>query len=544
LGRKHLAVAVAALCTLLAACGGGGGGGGGGAAPPFGGSATPLTWTPGSYLSANTFKNFCQSPRSGVDQEGAAFPDRPGSLLQELFWLRSWTNETYLWNTEVADRDPAGFSERLAYFDVLKTTAITSSGAPRDQFHFTQPTAEFIAQRNSAPVSTYGARLRVIAASPPRDVRVLYTEPSSPASQGVGGAVNLVRGTRILAVDGIDVVNGSNTTALNAGLFPATAGETHTFTVQDPGASGTRTITLQSVNLASLAVNRIRTIPAAGGPVGYMLLNTFNTFASEQQIANAINSLKASGVRDLVVDLRYNGGGLLAVASQLGFQVAGASRTTGRAFERLRFNAAAGSTNPVTGGANPPTPFYSTGLGFSLSDGAPLSSLNFGRVYVLATSSTCSASESVINGLRGIGVEVVLIGSTTCGKPFGFYATDNCGVTYFTIQFQGVNELGFGDYADGFAAANSSAPFAVRIPGCAVADDLSRDLGDPQEAMLASALQFRINGACPAPSAAALAEARPQAAGDAIRQSDLTPAQQMLEFSRDLRMPTDRSVRR
>ena len=58
-----------------------------------------------------------------------------------------------------------------------------------------------------------------------------------------------------------------------------------------------------------------------------------------------------------------------------------------------------------------------------------------------------------MNGLRGVGVEVIQIGSTTCGKPYGFYPTDNCGTTYFTIQFKGVNDAGFGDYSDGFSPA-------------------------------------------------------------------------------------------
>ena len=48
-------------------------------------------------------------------------------------------------------------------------------------------------------------------------------------------------------------------------------------------------------------------------------------------------------------------------------------------------------------------------------------------------------------------MQVVQIGATTCGKPYGFYPTDNCGTTYFTIQFRGVNAAGFGDYPDGFS---------------------------------------------------------------------------------------------
>jgi hypothetical protein len=154
---------------------------------------------------------------------------------------------------------------------------------------------------------------------------------------------------------------------------------------------------------------------------------------------------------------------------------------------------------------NQPFPFVDIGVGFTVPENTPLPTLTLPRVFILTTDRTCSASESVINGLRGVDVEVVLIGSKTCGKPFGFYPTDNCGETYYTIQFQGVNDKNFGDYADGFIANNSNEPFGVRAPGCAVNDDLTREFGDPAEAMLATALQFRATGACPSPPPASVA---------------------------------------
>jgi hypothetical protein len=119
---------------------------------------------------------------------------------------------------------------------------------------------------------------------------------------------------------------------------------------------------------------------------------------------------------------------------------------------------------------------------------------------VLTGPNTCSASESIINSLRGVDVEVIQIGSTTCGKPYGFYATDNCGTTYFTIQFKGENNKGFGDYTDGFTAPNQPDPKGTVVPGCSVADDFTHALGDPAEGRLAAALAYRENPTCPAPS--------------------------------------------
>ena len=350
--------------------------------------------------------------------------------------------------------------------------------------------------------SGYGVSIVAFSNSPPRDYRVRYTEPNSPASEVVSGQANFVRGSRILTVDGVDLVNGGATQAeidtLNDGLFPATAGETHTFEVQDPGAATTRTFTITSADVAPQPVNRTEVIDTPTGKVGYILFNTFSPFSSEADIANAITLMSDEGVSDLVLDLRYNGGGLLAVAGQLGYMIAGPTRTNGKTFELLQFNSNAGNRNPVTGEINDPIPFINTGVGFSLANGTPLDDLDLNRVYILSTGGTCSASEAVINGLRGIDVEIVLIGAVTCGKPYGFYPTDNCGETYYTIQFRGVNDKGFGDYSDGFVPDNSTFGFGERVSGCVVPDDFSKELGDPTEGLLAAALDYRENGTCPA----------------------------------------------
>jgi hypothetical protein len=145
-------------------------------------------------------------------------------------------------------------------------------------------------------------------------------------------------------------------------------------------------------------------------------------------------------------------------------------------------------------------PFHDTAQGFTLPNGQALPTLDLPRVFVLTGSRTCSASEAIMNGLRGVDVEVIQIGSTTCGKPYGFYPTDNCGTTYFTVQFRGVNEKDFGDYTDGFSPANTSANVGTVVPGCSVADDFSKPLGDPTEVRLATALRYRDGQACPAAS--------------------------------------------
>ena len=482
---------------ILSACGGGGSSNGPFIPPPGGGGggSSPPTWTQGVFQDEALFKNRCEAPRSGSSPHtGNAYPDVAGSTLEENHWLRSWSNRTYLWYSEITDQDPAGFDDPLDYFDELKTFRDTASGAPVDKFHFTVPTDEYEERVNSGSSSGYGARFRLIQSSPPRDVRVAYVEAGSPAA-----SANLLRGTEILEIDGVDVINGTDVDTLNAGLFPATDGETHTFVVRDVGATNTRTVSITSASVTSNPVltESIINLPS-GDRVGYVLFNTFGTSIAEEQLFNTFTNLQTQNLDELVLDLRYNGGGFLDISSELAFMIAGPTATQNKIYETLVFNDKYPNTNPVNGNALTPTPFHSTGQGFSVASGTPLPSLSLPRVFVLSTAGTCSASESLVNSLLGIDVEVVLIGSTTCGKPYGFYATDNCGTTYFTIQFRGENDKGFGDYSDGFSPDNGGTITGESVTGCEVPDDFSKQLGDETEAMLSTAISYIENGSCPA----------------------------------------------
>jgi carboxyl-terminal processing protease len=264
--------------------------------------------------------------------------------------------------------------------------------------------------------------------------------------------------------------------------------------VRDLGASTPRTFTMQSANVTLTPVQNVATITTASGPVGYMLFND-HIATAESALIDAVNTLRAASITDLVLDIRYNGGGFLDIANQLAFMIAGNGPTAGRAFEQIVFNPKHQTLAPF--------PFHSTTQGFSVPSGQPLPALNLPRVFVLTGSGTCSASESIINSLRGVGTEVIQIGSTTCGKPYGFFPQDNCGTTYFSIQFKGVNAVGFGDYTDGFSPSNTAGVAGTPVPGCSVADDLTHALGDPAEGRLAAALGYRASSTCPAPSGVA-----------------------------------------
>jgi hypothetical protein len=421
-----------------------------------------------------------------------------GTVLDENNFLRSFSDETYLWYDEIVDRDPANYNNPLAYFDLLRTAADTSSGQPKDKFHFTYDSEEWYQLSQAGISAGYGAQWVLLSSTPPREVRVAYTEPNTPATNN-----QLSRGDRIVAVDGVDI--DDNTQAgidvINGGLFSPAVGEIHEFLVEEQGG-GSRTIQMEAQAITSDPVQNVQIHDTPGGRIGYLLFND-HILTAETGLVDAIEQLGAgAGIDDLVLDVRYNGGGYLFIASQLAYMIAGDAHIGGRFFEEVQFNDKHAATNPVTGEDLEPTPFYNITSGFgSLPGGQALPTLNLSRVFVLTGPGTCSASEAIMNGLRGIDVEVIQIGSTTCGKPYGFYAQDNCGTTYFTIQFRGVNADGFGDYTDGFSAQNQSSP-GTAIPGCSVGDDFSHELGDLAEARLATALAYDTQG-CPAASGAA-----------------------------------------
>ena len=438
------------------------------------------------FRESGDFAAYCANPRTGVDSSGRVFPDLEGSVAYENNWIRSWSNEEYLWYDEIVDVDPIDH-DTPDYFDLMRTFATTPSGRRKDQFHFTRDTEEYRRARETGISVSYGAEWAIVAARPPRDIRIAFTEVDGPAVRA-----GLARGAHIIAIDGVSVLDGPSS-AINAGLFPDEPGETHEFLVRDLGASvdAERTVVLAAEDVAADPVRNDTVLEHAGRKVAYMAFHEHNRVA-EGELAAAVRRFRDEGVEDLVLDLRYNGGGLLYIAAGLGYMIAGPA-SDGKVFDGLEYNDKLSHRNQAF-------PFIDTDR-----SNRPLPSLDLTRVFILGAGRTCSASESIINGLRGIDVEVVLIGGATCGKPYGFLPDDNCGTTYFSIQFKSVNEKGFGDFADGFVPVEGGGTEPWEVPGCLVADDFHHALGDPNEARLAAALDYMQTGNCPAASASSLA---------------------------------------
>lgn len=498
---RYLGIPLLVLAAL-AGCGGGGDDGGDGAAPPPQAVAQAVApaVTPLAYRSSSAYAGRCEFPRYGDDR----YKDRAGSWTLEKYWLRSWIDETYLWYGEVPKRSPNGNDDPLAYFDALKTRKLGASGRPKDRYHYSRDTAEWVADITRGESIGYGMQIALLKRAPPREAVVVYTDPGTPATQK-----SIRRGARIVSIDGVSMRDGDDTWTLDRGLFPEYDGESHRFVLRDVGASKNRSVTLTARKVTSRPVQNVKVLTTTRGKVGYLLFNDHSETAESQLVA-AVNALKAKGpIKELVLDLRYNGGGYLAIASQAAYMIAGRARTEGRTFERRVYNA----KNPFNETREDATmPFFAVTRGYSTTSGKALPSLNLSRVFVLTGAGTCSASEAIVNGLRGVGVQVVQIGATTCGKPYGFYPQDNCGTTYFAIQFRGVNAKGYGGYDDGFVPAGKG---ANGVRGCVVADDFDRALGNPGEARLKAALNFIRTGNCKGTPASAGKPERDEA-GDEV----------------------------
>ncbi|MFZ6692609.1 S41 family peptidase [Undibacterium sp. SXout20W] len=429
------------ILSILAACGGGGGTNSGSSTPVFVSSAA----------------NLCANPRANtVDQQG--------TVDNEKAFLNQFVNQTYLWYQQLpTNLVAANYATPQDYFAALKTTALDSAGVPVDQFHWSQTTASWNAESSGNPLDI-GIQWAALSSSPPRNWVIAEVAPGSPAA-----LAGLQRGAKLTTIDGLDFVNdnvSADINAINVALLPGPVA-THSY-----GFNNQAGISITSAPYSETTVKKVNVISTANGSVGYFVFDT-HIAQSETELSNAINQLKTAGVSDLIIDLRYNGGGLLYIASELAYMIAGPTTTANHTFERLIYNDKLTSQNVSY-------PFYSLG-----TSNQSLPTLGLKHVSLLVSNGAASASESIINSLRGVNLTVDLIGTTTRGKPYGFVPQDNCGWTYFSIQFKGVNDKGLGDYADGFA------------PTCQASDDFTHQRGDTAETMLSSALAYRATGTCP-----------------------------------------------
>ena len=410
------------LSALLQACGGGGGGGG----------ATSLL-------------------------QACSIPDQRAHVL-------AFMQDEYYWSAQMPAPDDNATSMD-AYFQSMLYR-------PTDRFSFTESTQSYQQLFQEGTFTGYGYSL--VVTDPANSViRVRTVEPKGPAA-----AAGLQRGDTVLSIDNY---TAAQLAAGTGGGSVSGDGVPRTMVVRDI-AGNTKTLQMVSATFPLTVVRDVTVLDGTrnGQPVkvGYLDYTQFVSY-SVGDLTNAISSMAAQGASELVLDLRYNGGGDIATSRDLASLVAGAN-VAGQIFASLRYNANNQAKNQD---------FRFTQPAASIP--------NLPRVFIIASGNTASASELVINGLKPF-MNVVLVGSTTYGKPYGFEPFSYCGTTYNAVNFESFNSAGVGGYTSGFA------------PTCPAADDLNHQLGDPNEGELAAALSYISTGTCPpAPQGAYFATSRP-----------------------------------
>lgn len=411
--------------------------------------------------------------KDGTEKKETPPPSPADSDLNE--WMFGYMKTHYLWNSAVKQVGPdysLGYEEFLA--KVLNDVA-AQNDINHDDGHWEGGRRQYFYSRierykttASAASETRGTReteegtgiqymgvFRIENGKEACMFELLAVSPGSPAD-----AEGLKRGTIVTRVNGT-VITDSNYEGLVKLLTPAESGETVRLTtasfndekvlVENPGE-----ITVVSAPFDDNPVWMTKILTAGNGTdkIGYLCYNAFNSYYDEQ-LMEAFREFKSQGVKDLILDLRYNGGGHGISSLLMGTMIVGKAKQ-GQVFLKSSVNAertAKGESDDLykIGDKN-----VLGGIYTPIADGiGDLYALGLERVYVLSTNNTASASEVLINGLRGLDLEVRLIGLTTNGKNVGMESVtkDKDGYTYefSPITLYAENGKGFRDYSEGFA---------------------------------------------------------------------------------------------
>jgi C-terminal processing protease CtpA/Prc len=395
------------------------------------------------------------------------------SLRERQDWAAAQLREWYLFpSTLPATLDPSPYPTVDAYIDALTATA----RAQHKDRYFTYLTsiAGEDAYYSSGSSAGFGVRLAYDTVA--RRVFVAEAFEDTPAL-----AAGIDRGTEIVGIgpstSNIQTVSSimaaSGAQGVSDALGPSTAGTTRVLRVITGGTTSTLTVAKTDYSLTPVS-NRYgaKVITEGGLKYGYLNLRTFITTA-DPALRDAFNQFRLAGVTNIVVDLRYNGGGLVSIADLMG-DLMGAARSSTDVFENMTFRPEKASNNSTHR------------FTFQPQSVAPT------RIAFIGTGGTASASELVINGMVPyLHASAALIGTNTYGKPVGQIALDKtaCDDRLRVIAFALENAAHQGAYYDGLA------PFVEA--SCQAGDDLAYPLGDPREASTRSALDFLQGKACP-----------------------------------------------
>ena len=442
--RKPVA-SVLSFAMVLSACGGGGGSGSVITPPPTGATPTP---TPTAVAGC--------------------------SLRERQDWAAAQLNEWYLFpETLPANLSPAAYGSVDDYIDALTATA-RAQGRDR-YFTYLTSIAEENAYYASGSSAGYGFRLAYDSAGG----RIFVAEAFEGAPALNAG---IDRGAQIVAIGTStatrrtvsSILASQGTAGVTEALGPSAVGTTRVLRISD--AAGTRDLTVAMADFALTPVSSrygAKVLDDGGRKVGYVNLRTFISTA-DPALRAAFAQFKAAGITQVIVDLRYNGGGLVSIAQLLG-DLMGANRTTTDVFDYMVFRPEKSAENE--------TRFFQP----KTESIAPT------RIAFIGTGGTASASELVVNAfVPYLHANAGLIGTNTYGKPVGQIAVDRaaCDDRLRVIAFATQNAAHQGNYFNGLASTVEAS--------CRAGDDISLPLGDPREASTRAALDFLAGRSCTA----------------------------------------------
>ncbi|MVN20853.1 S41 family peptidase [Mucilaginibacter arboris] len=316
------------------------------------------------------------------------------------------------------------------------------------------------------------------------DLRVEYVYPGSPADQA-----GLVRGYQIIKINKNSSLSydGTNGTNYNFVINAYYNSSTISLTLQKPDNT-TFDVTLNAANYTVNPVLKSKVIDLGNGnKMGYVVFNSFTDPTNAKAYLDAaFTSFTAAGITDLVVDLRYNGGGSVSTAEYLSDLIVPYAKTNTLMYTSY-FNDKLQNDN---------YPLLAEKYQINKGDFKPSNnqvnftkagSLNINRVFFIVTGSTASASELTINNLIPE-LNVQLIGTTTYGKPVGFFAIPIGSYQLYTPEFETKNSASQGGYYAGMT------PGSATYPGVQASDDVTHDFGDTNEALLARAISYATKG--------------------------------------------------
>lgn len=446
--RKQLG-ALAGIVTILSACGGGGTSSSSGNT-----SQPPVVTTP-------------PPPPPPTSTAGC-------SLTERQNWAQTQLEQYYLFPETLPNNpSPTGFTTVQDYISYLTATA---RGQAKDRnFTYITSIEEEDAYYESGAKEGLGVRFGLTA-----DNQLYVTEAfeGAPALQA-----GIDRGTQIVGIGTTtsnvravsDIFAGQGVDGLNAALAP----QNLVFDISN--ASGSSRVSVVQAVYEELPVSTrygAKVIDDDGAKVGYINLRTFISTA-ETPLRSAFQTFKNQGVTRVIVDFRYNGGGLISVADLFN-DLLGGARQASDVSAYVTYSPSLSNENQTYFFKKQPQSIASMKIAF------------------IGRSGTASASELVMNSfVPYLGSDAALIGTNTYGKPVGQIAQDRpqCDDRLRIVAFRLENANRQGDYYRGLADFMKTT--------CQAGDDISYQLGDPRESSVKQALDFLAGrGTCTPISAA------------------------------------------